>query len=270
MPRTDSEYAGVVEMVRDLRKCAPNSAEYRRQYDLIVARTMPLANHTALRFRGRGQPLDDLRQVAVVGLLNAINRFDPDRGADFMFFAVPTIMGEVRRHFRDAGWAVKVPRRLKDLSLQLTKSREELTRTLGRAPTAREIAEHLGIDHEEVVQATVAASHYSTVSADQSQSSDGEDYTLKETLGEVDARLDKVLDIETVRPLIEKLPERERTVLHFRFFGDMTQTQIAAQMGCSQMQVSRFLSKALNTLRQQATAQMREGTGPGSVDRSAA
>lgn len=259
MPRTDAEYADVAKMIRDLRTHRVGTDEYRLRYDAIVARTLPLAQHTAMRFRGRGQPVEDLRQVACVGLLNAINRFEPDRGGEFLVFAVPTIMGEVRRYFRDAGWALKVPRRLKDLSLQLTKVREELTRQLGRAPTAREIATHLGVDHEDVVQATVAASHYSTISTDRSRASEGEGYALQDTLGEVDTRLDKVLDIETIRPLIKRLPSRERTVLHLRFFDDLTQSQIAEKLSCSQMQVSRILAKALNTLRRQTEAQMRDG-----------
>lgn len=258
MPRTDQQYAEIADMVRSLRSHEPGSADHRTLYDDIITRILPLAEHIAQRYSGRGQPYDDLYQVACIGLIKAVNRFDPDRGADFLSFAVPTAMGEVRRHFRDTGWAVNVPRRLKDLSLQLTKAREELTRTRGHAPTASEIATHLGIEREEVIQATVAASHYSTVSTDRPATDDGEDFTLKDTLGSVDTRLDKIVDVETVRPLIEKLSPRERTVLNYRFFDDMTQTQIAERMDCSQMQVSRILAKALDSLRKQAEAQMAE------------
>ncbi|WP_304108659.1 SigB/SigF/SigG family RNA polymerase sigma factor [Mycolicibacterium bacteremicum] len=258
MPRTDHQYAEIAEMIRVLRTHEPDSRAHRRLYEDIIARIMPLAEHVAQRYSGRGQPYDDLHQVACIGLIKAVNRFDPDRGADFLSFAVPTVMGEVRRHFRDTGWAVNVPRRLKDLSLQLTKAREELTRTLGHAPTATEIATHLGIERDEVVQATVAASHYSTVSTDRPTGDDGDDFSLSDTLGGVDTRLDKVVDVETVRPLIAKLTARERTVLNLRFFDDMTQTQIAEQMGCSQMQVSRILAKALDSLRKQAESQMIE------------
>ena len=133
-------------MIRDLKLLDHASSEYRRLHESIIQRTLPLAHHTARRFRGRGQAHDDLVQVASVGLLNAVNRFDPDSGSDFLAFAVPTIMGEVRRHFRDYGWAVKVPRRLKDLNQQLAKARSDLSQTIGRAPTASEIAAHLGVN----------------------------------------------------------------------------------------------------------------------------
>ncbi len=261
MPEPRADYADVPDMIRDLRTLDPGSAEYRRLYERLIERTLPLAQHTARRFRGRGQSHDDLVQVASVGLLNAVKRFDPDSGSDFLAFAVPTIMGEVRRHFRDYGWAVKVPRRLKDLNQQLSKARSELSQQIGRAPTASEIAEHLGIDRDEVVQATIASNNYSTLSTDATVGVDGELPTLRETLGHEDERLDKIVDVETIRPLIGRLPAREQTVLRMRFFDELTQTQIAERIGCSQMHVSRLLAKALNTLRTQA------GEGDASADR---
>ncbi|PQE02736.1 B/F/G family RNA polymerase sigma-70 factor [Mycobacterium sp. EPG1] len=252
MSEARREYADVPNMIRELRQLDSTSAAYRRLHEDIIALTLPLADHTARRFRGRGQSHDDLFQVASVGLVNAVKRFDPDSGSDFLAFAVPTIMGEVRRYFRDCGWAVKVPRRLKDLNGQLVRARAELTQTHGRAPTATEVAAHLGIDREEVVQATIASSNYSTLSTDSTTGPDGDFVALRETLGEPDARLDTVLDMETIRPLIEKLPPREQAVLKLRFFDEMTQTQIAERMGYSQMHVSRLLAKALGTLRSQA------------------
>ena len=186
-----------------------------------------------------------------MGLLNAVNRFDVENGADFLAFAVPTMMGEVRRHFRDHGWSVKVPRRLKELNSQLRRSREALSHQLGRAPTASEIAADLGIDREEVVQAQIASSAYSTLSSDTPASaSDDDSRSVTHAVGDLDANLDKVLDVETVRPLLAALPEREQMVLKLRFFDNMTQTQIAERLGISQMHVSRLLTRSLARLRQ--------------------
>ncbi|SEH88939.1 RNA polymerase sigma-B factor [Mycolicibacterium rutilum] len=248
---TTSEYADVTDMFRQLKTLDAGSVAYRRQREAIVARTLPLADHIARRYRNRGEPIEDLIQAARVGLVNAVNRFDPDNGANFLSFAVPTMMGEVRRHFRDYGWAVKVPRRLKDLQGQLVKARAELSQQIGRAPTASEVAAHLGIDRESVMEATIASSNYSTLSTDVQTSSDHEHRSVGDTFGDVDPNIDKVVDLETVRPLIAALPEREQTVLTLRFFESMTQTQIAERMGYSQMHVSRLLAQALRRLREQ-------------------
>jgi RNA polymerase sigma-B factor len=185
-------------------------------------------------------------------LVNAVNRFDSNKGADFLSFAVPTMMGEVRRYFRDYGWAVKVPRRVKDLQVQLNRARAELSQRFGRAPNASELAEHLGIERDVVVEATIAGGHYSAVSSD-IQAGDDDGYRpIGDTLGGVDPGLDHVLNVETVRPLIAGLPDREQTVLKLRFFENLTQTQIAERVGCSQMHVSRLITKAINTVRTQA------------------
>jgi RNA polymerase sigma-B factor len=249
-----SEYAEVTEMFRRLTMLDPQSIQYQRQKDAIIQQCLPLASHIARRFRNRGEPLEDLVQVARVGLVNAVNRFNVDNGSEFLAFAVPTMMGEVRRHFRDHGWAVKVPRRFKELNLQLKRSREELSQVLGRAPTASEIAIELGIDREVVVQAEVASCAYSTQSTDAPAGAGDDDdgRSIRNTFGDLDANFDKVLDVETVRPLLAALPEREQKVLLLRFFENMTQTQIAHQIGISQMHVSRLLARSLSTLRQQA------------------
>jgi RNA polymerase sigma-B factor len=250
-PRT--EYADVTDMCRRLMTLDKQSIEYRRQRDVIIESCLPLANHIARRFSNRGEPLEDLVQVARVGLVHAVNRFDAENGADFLAFAVPTMMGEVRRYFRDHGWSVKVPRRLKELNSQLKRSREELSHHLGRAPTASEIATHLGIDREEVVQAQIASSAYSTLSSDAPAGASDEDdgRSVTSTFGDLDVNLDKVLDVETVRPLLAALPEREQTVLRLRFFENMTQTQIGERLEISQMHVSRLLARSLAALRQQ-------------------
>lgn len=246
-----SEYALVTDMFRHLQTLDAGSPTFRRQRELIIEQCLPLADHIARRFKNRGEPMDDLVQAARVGLMNAVNRFDVDHGADFLGFAVPTIMGEVRRHFRDHGWAVKVPRRLKELQSEVNRGRNELSQRLGRGPTATELADYLGIDREAVVESAIAGSNYSTLSTDMPTGADGESQTFGETLGGLDANFDKVINIETVRPLIAALPQRERTLLQFRFFENMTQTQIAERIGCSQMHVSRLLAKALHTLRDQ-------------------
>ena len=228
------------------------SIEYQRQRDVIIERCLPLANHIARRFSNRGEPFEDLVQLARIGLIQAVNRFDAENGADFLAFAVPTMMGEVRRHFRDHGWSVKVPRRLKELNSQLKRSREEVSHQLGRAPTASEIATHLGIDREEVVQAQIASSAYSTFSSDAPARASDDGRSVSSSFGELDANLDKVLDVETVRPLLAALPEREQSVLRLRFFENMTQTQIGERLGISQMHVSRLLARSLATVREQA------------------
>ncbi len=252
MSEPNSEYADVTIMFRHLATLDADSIRARRERDAIIQRCLPLADHIARRFRNRGEPLEDLVQVARVGLMNAVNRYNVDNGAEFIAFAVPTIMGEVRRHFRDHGWSVKVPRRLKDLNSQLKRCREELSHQLGRAPTASEIAAALGIDREEVVQGQIASSAYTTLSSDTpmggGDSDDGR--SVANTFGDLDANLEKVLDVVTVRPLLAALPAREQTVLRLRFFENMTQTQIAAQLGISQMHVSRLLARSLDRLRQ--------------------
>lgn len=246
-----SEYADVRDMFRELSGLSEDSSAYERQRERIVERCLPLADHIARRFDGRGEARDDLVQVARVGLVNAVNRFDVEAGSDFVSFAVPTIMGEVRRHFRDNSWSVKVPRRLKELHLRLGAATAELSQRLGRAPTASELAEELEMDREEVIEGLVAGSSYNTLSIDSGGGGDEDAPAIVDTLGDVDAGLDQIENRETLRPLLAQLPERERTVLVLRFFESMTQTQIAERVGVSQMHVSRLLAKSLARLRDQ-------------------
>jgi RNA polymerase sigma-B factor len=241
-------------MFRELATISAESAEFQRQRDKIVERCLPLADHIARRFEGRGEPRDDLVQVARVGLVNAVVRFDVNAGSDFVSFAVPTIMGEVRRHFRDNSWSVKVPRRLKELHLRLGSATADLSQRLGRAPTATELAAELEMDRAEVVEGLVAGSSYNTLSIDSGGGGGGDDddaRAIADTLGDVDASIDRIENRESLRPLLESLPERERTVLVLRFFDSMTQTQIAERVGISQMHVSRLLAKSLTRLRDQ-------------------
>jgi RNA polymerase sigma-B factor len=246
-----SEYAEVAEMFRRLQALEAGSVGYRRQREVIIQRCLPLARHIARRYGGRGEPHDDLVQAACVGLINAVNRFNLENGADFVSFALPTMMGEVRKHFRDYGWAVKVPRRMKDLQAQLKNARAELSQRLGRTPNASEVAQHLGVDRESVLAATIAGGNYSTLSTDVPAGPDDQFKAIGETLGDVDPGLDRVLDVETARPLIAALPDQQRTVLTLRFFENMSQSQIGERMGYSQMHISRLLAKALDALRNQ-------------------
>jgi RNA polymerase sigma-B factor len=251
--QSGSEYADVGDMFRELAEYDADSADFRNRKDKIVERCLPLADHIARRFEGRGEQRDDLVQVARVGLVNAVTRFDVETGSDFVSFAVPTIMGEVRRHFRDNSWSVKVPRRLKELHLRLGVATAELSQRLGRAPTASELATELELSREEVVEGLVAGSSYNTLSIDGGGGGSDEDdaRSIADTLGDVDTRMDRIEDREALRPLLEALPERERTVLVLRFFESMTQTQIADRVGISQMHVSRLLAKSLGRLRDQ-------------------
>jgi RNA polymerase sigma-B factor len=247
-----NEYADVPDMFRELAGFAADSTEFQRHRDKIVERCLPLADHIARRFEGRGEPRDDLVQVARVGLVNAVVRFNVETGSDFVSFAVPTIMGEVRRHFRDNSWSVKVPRRLKELHLRLGAATADLSQRLGRAPTASELASELDMDRNEVVEGLVAGSSYNTLSIDSAGGNDDDDArAIADTLGDVDASLDRIENREALRPLLEALPERERMVLVLRFFEGMTQTQIAERVGISQMHVSRLLAKSLARLRDQ-------------------
>jgi RNA polymerase sigma-B factor len=246
------EYKEVPDMLRQLNGLDKDSVDFGRRREAVIKRVMPLADHVARRYKGRGESQDDLFQVACLGLINAVNRFDPDTGADFLSFAVPTVMGEVRRHFRDNGWAVKVPRRLKELRSQLRGARAELLQQIGREPTTTELANYLDVDRKSLDEATIADAGYSASSIDDKTGPDDDFGSIGDTLGGPDAALNKVIDIETVRPLIAALPERERKVLALRFMGDMTQEEIGQRLGYSQMHISRLLARALTTLRKQA------------------
>ncbi|MGI8529418.1 MAG: RNA polymerase sigma factor SigF [Geodermatophilaceae bacterium] len=215
----------------------------------LVSTHLSLAEHLARRFRNRGEPLDDLVQVAVVGLLKAIDGFDPDRGVDFTSYAIPTMVGEIKRHFRDKGWSVRVPRRLKELKLDVTKATMSLTQSLGRMPTNADLADYLGVTEDEIRECQLSARAYSAVSLSAPLGDEDADSTLADVLGEADKGIQSVEDRESLRPLIEELPPRQRRIIAMRFYGNMTQSQIAERVGISQMHVSRLLSRSLTHLR---------------------
>lgn len=245
------EYRDVGPVFESMATLDHTDPRYRVLRDSVVTRCLPLADHIARRFDGRGEFHDDLVQVARVGLVNAVNRYDVHVGSDFVAFAVPTMMGEVRRHFRDTGWAVRVPRRIKELHLEITRSVALLSQRLGRPPTPREIAAELRIGEDDVAEGLLAANAYQTVSVDAGVGSRVHDHPLADVLGDDDARLEAVEDHETLRPVLAALPDRERRIVLMRFFGNLTQSRIAEEVGISQMHVSRLLARSLATLRDQ-------------------
>lgn len=207
----------------------------------------PLAIHLANRYRHRGVEIEDLKQVAFLGLIHAIDRFDPDYGSRFVSFAVPTITGEIKRHFRDAGWAAVVPRRLKEVTLMCRRADEELTQRLGRSPSVEEVAEATGLSTFEVTEAAALGSAYRPDALEAPITENG--HTRLDELGEVDDRMELFDEIDALRPLLESRPEREQRILHLRFYENLTQRQIAEEMSISQMHVSRILSSTLEKLR---------------------
>lgn len=249
---SEDEYADVITMIAVLRKMPPESDSYARQHERIVLRCCPLADRVARHFDRRGENLEDLTQVARVGLLQAVNRFDPDRGSRFVAFALPTMMGELRRYFRDYGWKVHVPRRIRDRQHDISCATAFLTNDLRRAPTIEELADALDIDRGQVVESIVAAKAYQPQSLDVNVSDDDpRSQMLGDSLGELDAGFDRVTDRESVKSLLAALPAREQKVLYLRYFGAMTQRQIADSIGVSQMHVSRILDRTLRDLRAQ-------------------
>ena len=206
--------------------------------------------YLARRFRNRGEPLEDLVQVATIGLIKSVDRFDLERGVEFSTYATPTIVGEIKRHFRDKGWAIRVPRRLQELKLTLTKATAELSQKLGRSPTVSELAQHIGLTDEEILEGLESANAYSAVSLDAPDSGDEDSPAVADSLGQLDEALEGVEYRESLKPLLEKLPAREKKILMLRFFGNMTQSQIASELGISQMHVSRLLARTLAQLRE--------------------
>ncbi|TCO48858.1 RNA polymerase sigma factor SigF [Actinocrispum wychmicini] len=242
-------YDHLAPLFVELAALPQDSAERRELRERLVTEHMPVAEHIARRFAHQGAPLEDLSQVAKIGLINAVDRFDPEHGADFMSFAVPTIMGEVRRHIRDTSWAVHVPRRLKEMRMALSGAVTELSQRLGRAPTPSQIAEHLGVSREDVFEGLEATNAHHSLSLDYLLTDDPDSASLADTLGSDDPELSVVDAREALYPLIKRLPERQQKIITLRFFGNLTQTQIAEALGISQMHVSRLLAKSLDQLR---------------------
>ncbi|HEU4947366.1 MAG TPA: RNA polymerase sigma factor SigF [Kribbella sp.] len=234
---------------RAMAASAPGEPAYAEARDGLVGLHMPLVEHLARRFRNRGEPYDDLVQVATIGLIKAVDRFDPDRGVEFSTYATPTILGEIKRYFRDKGWAIRVPRRLQELRLSLTAATAELTQELGRAPTVSELAGRLDLPADLVIEGLESANAYNTLSLDAPDQNEADATTVLDGLGGEDEALEGVEYRESLKPLLAQLETREKRILTLRFFRGMTQSQIAEEIGISQMHVSRLLARTLTELR---------------------
>jgi len=229
----------------------PGSGEAQRSTarDGLVRLHLPLVEHCARRFRNRGEPFEDLVQVGTIGLIKSVDRFDTERGVEFSTYATPTIIGEIKRYFRDKGWAIRVPRRLQELRMQISSATAELTQSLGRAPTPSELATAIGCSVDDVIEGIESSNAYSTLSLDAGDSTEEGSMSMLDTMGVDDVGLEHVELRESLKPLLESLPAREKNILMLRFFKNMTQSQIAAEVGVSQMHISRLLNKTLEHLR---------------------
>ncbi|WNG90129.1 SigB/SigF/SigG family RNA polymerase sigma factor [Mycobacterium sp. ITM-2016-00317] len=226
-----------------------DAAEHARLRNEIIRNCLPLADRIARRYDRRGEAHEDLVQVARVGLINAVNRFDPAAGNEFLSFAVPTMLGEVKRYFRDCGWAVNVPRRLKDLYPALGQATAELTQRLGRSPNSAELAELLAVDRMDVVEALTAAAGFKTRSIDSGPTREDGSAAMIDRLGSPDRDIGFIDECDALRAQLASLPAREYRIVIMRFFESLTQSEIAARMGISQMHVSRLLTQSLTRLR---------------------
>lgn len=258
-PPDDPEFAGLtgVELTRArsaklfvaFRDEDASQASRDTARDSLVHLHLPLVEHCARRFRNRGEPFEDLVQVGTIGLIKSVDRFDTERGVEFSTYATPTIIGEIKRYFRDKGWAIRVPRRLQELRMQITAATAELTQSLGRSPTPRELGEAIGCSVEEIVEGIESSNAYSTLSLDAHSDSDDGPGSMLDAIGIDDEGLEHVEIRESIKPLLDRLDPREKKILLLRFFKNQTQSQIAEEIGVSQMHVSRLLTRTLEQLR---------------------
>ncbi|WP_053670488.1 RNA polymerase sigma factor SigF [Streptomyces sp. NRRL B-1140] len=231
-----------------LKDLQPGTPEHDRVRGALIEANLPLVRYAAARFRSRNEPMEDVVQVGTIGLINAIDRFDPDRGVQFPTFAMPTVVGEIKRYFRDNVRTVHVPRRLHELWVQVNSATEDLTTSFGRTPTTSEIAERLRITEDEVLSCIEAGRSYHATSLEAAQEGDGLPGLL-DRLGYEDPALDGVEHRDLVRHLLVQLPEREQRILLLRYYSNLTQSQISAELGVSQMHVSRLLARSFQRLR---------------------
>ena len=248
--RGDNAYGHLAEVFAELSRLAEDDPRRTALRGDLITGYLPVARNIAHRFAHRGTGVDDLEQVATIGLIGAVDRFQPGRGVDFLSFAVPTITGEVRRHFRDRARTIRIPRKITQLQSAVHECTTELTQRLGRAPRPSELAERLGVPLDDVIEVLQAHHAAYPSSLDEPSTDDDRPGSARiSMMGERDPGIDLVDDRLAVVPLLAELPERERRILQLRFFHDMTQTEIAALTGISQMHVSRLLSRTLGTLR---------------------
>jgi RNA polymerase sigma-B factor len=244
--QADDATADLLTALAEMPEGHPDRAALR---DRAIEQLLPLAQHLARRFRERGEPYDDLVQTATLGLIKAVDRFDPGHGTDFAGFAVPTIIGEIKRHFRDRTWAVRVPRRLQELRLMINEANATLTHDLGRSPTVAQVAAHLGIGEEEVLEGMEGARAYKATSLSRPVADDAGGTSLGDLLGDDDPGYATVEARATLVKALRTLPERERQIILLRYRDSLTQQQIAERVGVSQMHVSRLLARTLTRLR---------------------
>jgi RNA polymerase sigma-B factor len=259
----DDEYQHLYPLLTEHAASAPGDPRRVELRERLITGYLPVARHIAWRYAQRGEPLEDLMQVASLGLINAIDRFEPGHGRGFLPYAVPTITGQVRRHFRDKAWSMRVPRRLKDLNVSINHAVVELSQDLGRAPRPSEIAARLDTSTEQVLDALDAAQAYRADSLDEMSTAEPGSSTFGDMFGEPDPEFDKFTDSHSLAPHLNALPARERAILLMRFYDEMTQSQIAERVGLSQMHVSRLLTKTLARLRDAIEHDQPPPSGPG-------
>ncbi len=223
--------------------------EYAYVRNTLVELNLALVKFAASRFRSRSEPMEDIVQVGTIGLIKAIDRFELSRGVEFPTFAMPTIIGEIKRFFRDTSWSVRVPRRLQELRLDLAKAGDELAQRLDRSPTVAELAQRLGLSEEEVVEGMAASNAYTASSLDAQPEEDDSEAALADRIGYEDHGLEGIEYVESLKPLIAELSSRDRKILSLRFVGNLTQSEIGEELGISQMHVSRLLTRTLSRLR---------------------
>lgn len=245
---TDAAAKALLTLLADLPEGSTDRVRVRAR---LIEMYIPLAEYLARRFRNRGEPLDDLVQVANLGLIKSVDGYDVTRGAAFTSYAIPMIVGELKRHFRDKGWDVRVPRRLQELRLEITKASGDLAQQLGRSPTVADLAAHLKVSEEDIIEGLDSAHAYRALSLHAPVAGEEATTELMDLIGDVDRDMENVEDREALRPLIAKLPVREQKIIAMRFFGNMTQSQIAAELGISQMHVSRLIRRSLDDMRAQ-------------------
>ncbi|MZE78730.1 SigB/SigF/SigG family RNA polymerase sigma factor [Streptomyces xinghaiensis] len=256
-PRSRHPHDDAPDTAEDFRRLSrmPDGPEKDALRQRVVSAWIPMAERLARQFRNRGESIEDLQQVAALGLVKAVMRYDPDRGTAFESFAVPTVVGEVKRHFRDHMWGLHVPRRVQELRNRVRVAYRELSTTLdGRGPSIREVAEHTGMSEEDVLLGMEALDSFTPLSLDAELPGSEDGYALVDTLGKAEPGFDRIVDREAIKPKLSRLPERERQILYMRFFCDMTQSRIAEQLGISQMHVSRLISRTCATLCDQVMA----------------
>jgi RNA polymerase sigma-B factor len=238
-----------------LQSLEEGTHEYSYVRNTLVELNLALVKFAASRFRSRSEPMEDIIQVGTIGLIKAIGRFELSRGVEFPTFALPTIVGEIKRFFRDTSWSVRVPRRLQELRLDLAKAGDELAQKLDRAPTVGELAERLGLTNDEVVEGMAASNAYTASSLDAQPEEEESEGALADRIGYEDHGIEGIEYVESLKPLIAELPPRDRKILSLRFVANMTQSEIGDELGISQMHVSRLLSRTLVRLRKGLTVE---------------